>query len=288
MPALLVVCPKEAPSSTYVLREGASIVAGRDPECDLPLADRRVSARHARFDACEGVWRVLDLESRNGTSVNGVDVSEVELLSGDWLTFGGLPARFSVASEGEVEGLDRDRREKLDASHGMRRELQRQDETGGLLCTLIACAIEIASADRGFVLVQSREGTLHAVAEMPDSAVPRRDGFCGSRGAVARVLETGLPYITSDASADAYLGKRASVARMRLKAVACVPLLDGDRVMGVLYVDGKTEAPAFTWLDVEILEALAQTATRRLVGTRADMQPLELASMRTLERASGF
>ncbi len=48
-----------------------AIVIGRDPSCDLPLADERVSWRHLCLELCEGSPRLTDLGSRNGTYLDG-------------------------------------------------------------------------------------------------------------------------------------------------------------------------------------------------------------------------
>ena len=67
---------------------GAPISIGRAPECDLVLRDTRVSRRHARMTARDGVLVLTDLGSTNGTRVNGHRVSEVVLGAGDRITLG--------------------------------------------------------------------------------------------------------------------------------------------------------------------------------------------------------
>ena len=44
---------------------------GRAPECDVVLAPRSISRRHAILDSREGRWLLTDLGSTNGTKVNG-------------------------------------------------------------------------------------------------------------------------------------------------------------------------------------------------------------------------
>jgi pSer/pThr/pTyr-binding forkhead associated (FHA) protein len=74
--------PRKVPAS------GAPIRIGRAPECELVLRDSRVSRRHARLAARDGVLVLTDLDSTNGTRVNGHRVSEVVLGAGDRITIG--------------------------------------------------------------------------------------------------------------------------------------------------------------------------------------------------------
>jgi hypothetical protein len=67
---------------------GASFSIGRAPECELVLRDSRVSRRHARLMARDGVLVLTDLGSTNGTRVNGHRISEVVLGSGDRVQIG--------------------------------------------------------------------------------------------------------------------------------------------------------------------------------------------------------
>jgi len=64
------------------------LIAGRDPTCDLVLTPGSVSRRHARLLFRDGGWVIQDLESRNGTEVNGVAVGRCELRPGDHVILG--------------------------------------------------------------------------------------------------------------------------------------------------------------------------------------------------------
>lgn len=48
-----------------------SILIGRHPDCDIIIDDASVSRHHARIESDDGVYVLHDLESRNGTLVNG-------------------------------------------------------------------------------------------------------------------------------------------------------------------------------------------------------------------------
>jgi FHA domain-containing protein len=72
----------------HVRANGAPIHIGRGPECELVLRDSRVSRRHARLSARDGVLVLTDLGSTNGTRVNGHRVTEVVLGAGDRILVG--------------------------------------------------------------------------------------------------------------------------------------------------------------------------------------------------------
>lgn len=64
------------------------MLVGRLPECSISVPDPWVSAHHARLENREGTWWVVDLQSRNGTFVNGQRIKEAPLQAGLRLSFG--------------------------------------------------------------------------------------------------------------------------------------------------------------------------------------------------------
>lgn len=65
------------------------LTIGRDRTCELVLADAEVSRKHARFETQGGVVFLRDLESRNGTFLNGQRLtSAVETREGDAIDVG--------------------------------------------------------------------------------------------------------------------------------------------------------------------------------------------------------
>lgn len=67
---LLRVVPHEGATFDH-LPQGATIVVGRSPDCDLVIADPYLSRHHARLVCHDGDWFIEDLGSYNGTRVNG-------------------------------------------------------------------------------------------------------------------------------------------------------------------------------------------------------------------------
>ena len=68
--------------------DGESRVLGREASCDYSIADSTVSGRHAELVRLEDGWLIRDLNSRNGTRINGWLVKEQRLRPGDTLALG--------------------------------------------------------------------------------------------------------------------------------------------------------------------------------------------------------
>ena len=64
------------------------LLLGRHPSCDVVVDDPSVSRRHARLRYRDGGWTVCDLDSTNGTTVNGCRVGRCILRPGDRLGLG--------------------------------------------------------------------------------------------------------------------------------------------------------------------------------------------------------
>ncbi|HET9316826.1 MAG TPA: adenylate/guanylate cyclase domain-containing protein [Vicinamibacteria bacterium] len=84
------------------------VVIGRSPECQVVLKDFGISRQHARIVVDDEGVRILDLKSKNGTTVNGVPVMEAQLKDGDRILLGKFQLTFTKSLEGKVV-LDEER-----------------------------------------------------------------------------------------------------------------------------------------------------------------------------------
>jgi hypothetical protein len=64
------------------------VVLGRSKECDVQVPDANVSRRHAELRQEGSSWWIVDLDSTNGTEVNGKRVPRAKLADGDKITLG--------------------------------------------------------------------------------------------------------------------------------------------------------------------------------------------------------
>src|SRR5215831_8225865 len=71
----------------FRLAEGA-VSVGRDPSNRMPIRDVTISRQHCVIEMHNGRGIVTDLESHNGTFVNGIPISKRPLTHGDVLRTG--------------------------------------------------------------------------------------------------------------------------------------------------------------------------------------------------------
>jgi len=77
-------------------------VVGRDPSCEVVVADGSVSRRHARLERRAGAWWVVDQGSANGTYLNSLRIAEQALKNGQELRFGALAFRVDLKEDPEA------------------------------------------------------------------------------------------------------------------------------------------------------------------------------------------
>jgi len=74
-----------------------AVAIGRSAHCEVVVSDPEVSRRHAEIVRLEDAYFLQDLQSSNGTQVNGTAIGRAKLSTGDELALGSARFRFSVA-----------------------------------------------------------------------------------------------------------------------------------------------------------------------------------------------
>jgi pSer/pThr/pTyr-binding forkhead associated (FHA) protein len=94
-----VIVARQIPTLTMHIQEngldrtkkfrGPEIMIGRDPICDCSLLSEKVSANHARLSFHHNQWWIEDLNSRNGSFLNGESIlTATVVVHGDELRCG--------------------------------------------------------------------------------------------------------------------------------------------------------------------------------------------------------
>ena len=73
------------------------VVFGRSAQCDIPVEDNNCSRQHCQIRKWAGKYVVEDLQSKNGTFVNGSKVNKEQTLAdGDLITIGDTTILFKA------------------------------------------------------------------------------------------------------------------------------------------------------------------------------------------------
>lgn len=138
-----------------------TVVLGRDADADIPLPVTAVSRRHAEISFSRGSYVVRDLDSTNGTLVDGHRVDEAALEPNAELRIGDVI--FKLVERGATEfaayGLDG---RMLDGAERQTKGKSRL--VGGCQMDLVAAALEQIATSELSVLILGESGTGKEVA----------------------------------------------------------------------------------------------------------------------------
>jgi S1-C subfamily serine protease len=103
--AQLTVLSTEKEAVVYSLTE-QTLSVGRSPENTIILSHDSVSSHHAEIVPVDGDYLLRDLQSSNGTAVNGEPITEVNIKDGDRIMFGSVECLFQQKRAGETPPPD--------------------------------------------------------------------------------------------------------------------------------------------------------------------------------------
>jgi diguanylate cyclase (GGDEF)-like protein len=131
-----------------------------------------------------------------------------------------------------------------------------------LLELIVDSAIMLTKAERGFLMLFSKDGNLEfRVTRNYDKETLEDEDTNISKTVVNRVLTTRKPLFLSDIFKDKQFTISESIETLGLRMVMCVPLNTKENLLGLIYVDSHTETESFTQLKENIFEAFAAQAS---------------------------
>jgi len=138
-----------------------------------------------------------------------------------------------------------------------------------LLIRVVDAVVQIAGADRGFLMRMREDGKLHfEIARSRDEATLPPDEFQISWGIAEEAAHRRETVWVPDAVGSSLFQDRKSVRELSLRTVVALPILTAGRVLGVLYVDSHSIAHEFTPEDIAILEGFAAQVAVALENAR--------------------
>ncbi|GBD89137.1 ABC transporter ATP-binding/permease protein [bacterium BMS3Abin03] len=98
--------PKEERLHTVIAREKTLITIGRTSDNDLVINNIKVSRKHAKLEKTGNDWFLEDLNSSNGTFINGRKIKKEKVAPKDIITIGGVPLNLGTlySAEKEIKG----------------------------------------------------------------------------------------------------------------------------------------------------------------------------------------
>ena len=98
----LVLFKKDGTQKLFPLSSNITVI-GRRHDCDLRVPLTLVSRRHCKLSKNNQIINIRDLDSRNGTFLNGKRVKEASINAGDYIAIGSLT--FMLQVNGKPENI---------------------------------------------------------------------------------------------------------------------------------------------------------------------------------------
>jgi phosphoserine phosphatase RsbU/P len=259
---------------------------GRQGDNDLVLLDTRISRHHARVIKENEDYLLEDAGSRHGTLLNGVPISTArKLKSGDQiglgvsdaygLTFGVdeavLPSLLEKLEKVAVQG-PAPQLHHLGLLLQMAQMMMRAPALEEVLTTLLDSAIQLTNAERGLLFLKEAEGELELrLARGKGGVYLNSEAGDFSRAVINRVVASGQEQIILEEEASGRSAAETGIIRTGLRGIVAVPLQKlhmadaagetfvgrAPELLGLLYLDIRSQAAAVTGLDRQVLQTLA-------------------------------
>jgi transcriptional regulator with GAF, ATPase, and Fis domain len=256
-------------------------------------ADEAQLSTEKRVSATPSNYTLIDLESYNGTFVNGVPVKEQRLSHGDQILVGDLLLLFLLHDAEEVFSAPVDADEanlitrstvrlrtadalylypdkvlgELPASARIARDLNALlristainsiRTVSGLLNALFKLILEIIPAEREAIVLSDRSGETTASVHGWNKLLGPDDSIRVSRTITTQVLREGVALLSNELFETDGLGETPSLIEARVCSVLCVPLVVLEKSLGVIYLDTSDRTARFDEHHLQLLTAIA-------------------------------
>ncbi len=281
------------------------LTLGRSSTNDVPLGDRTLSRVHARIEGVQGGGpiRLVDLGSRNGTSLNGARITEpVPLAAGDRIQLGETlvevveesTTRVVIDGFGDESSkrttflqsskdllrphkqawdskLGAEELARLNASLRMLNEIS-VDLLGDIpLPRLLELVLEktftFLQPDRGLLMLADEHGELKPEKVKYAAGVDPSD-IRLSKTLIQSVVDRKNGVLLIDAATDVGLGAAESIRIQGITSCMAAPLFVEDRVIGLIYLEVRLGRKSFSEEDLRLLTSLANTAAIKIQNLR--------------------
>lgn len=304
----------QGPDKGRTLKTGdESVLIGRGSD-QVPLTDQTVSRRHAELTHENDAWVLRDLNSANGTYVNGTCIQEpTRLKHGDQIKLGSTLLIYSgdesieqLSGEdipADLVTLDADSSVVAtvasaddsvvmaapDTAYAVKswkavRELT--DVIGSLLAPdellqrVMDIVFEEVPADRGVIFTRDEETgdllpTVVRFRSRKARAEAARSAITASRTIVDHVVETHEGVLCSNIVSDERFSGGKSVQQLGERSVICVPLVARERILGMIHLDCPTSEHTYNEHELRLITAIGYQTGLAIENARLVQSHLE-------------
>jgi phosphoserine phosphatase RsbU/P len=291
---------------------GKVVLIGRDPACDIVVASPKTSGRHAMMVSTGGEWFIEDLNSVNGTRVNGTIISQrTQLRHEDRVEMFGLSATFDESQDiGTVSPYESVHVDES-MTEGLAPILSSCEMSGDLRLAVrpeakLRAVLEISqnlsnTFDLKQVLPKILESLFSIFPQADCGCILLVDGITGqlvpravrhrhhpeskevplSRSIIDYVVRTGVAVLSADAGSDTRFDPTQSISVLNIRSIMCIPMVSqtGAR-LGIIQIDTRNRKNQFRQDDLDLIAcACVQVArTVELVQMHEERRDMEAAT----------
>jgi transcriptional regulator with GAF, ATPase, and Fis domain len=292
--------------STYFLTE-PELRIGRDPSNSLAISDLSLSRRHCVLSREQDIYKICDLDSRNGTFVNGGAVSEKQLSHGDRISVGESVFVFLDREEEEQDAdgvitggvefddsitqattqirpqdviyLQPDRILKelpaasrvgrnLNALLKISRVVHSTSDLNQLQGQILELIFEVVPAERGAILLDGTGSEKFSSLFVHPRPDKRGEPVRVSRTITRQVMKQGVAILGADVPGSGGLSGVESLVTFQVRSLLCVPLTVFQRVMGCIYLHTTDPVTRFDRDHLELVASIAGISAVALENAR--------------------
>lgn len=293
--------------------QGPAVSIGRASDCSIPIKDRYLSRKHAEIIAAEGnTWILKDLGSANGTYLNGSRVERDEQLkTGDRIRLGDTEIvfetserstdRFIAVAESAISATIAipvhdiaDKPEEKDVARlqtltMLARELIEDRPMDELFGFIVDRVMEHLHPSRAAIALLGHDGRSFTKVEVRRQDEKDASELTISHTLLADIVEEKKALAFVDVEADEKLRTAKSIIMQGIHSILCAPLMIGNSVVGVLYVDYLFTQRQISEDDVRLVAQIGRFAAIKLETTRLREEAIQKRIMdEELKMASGI
>ncbi len=129
--------------------------------------------------------------------------------------------------------------------------------------------VRLTGAERGFLMLANENGEMVTqIARNWEQESLNNNETAISRTVIKRVIESGVPLMTTNAKEDPRFNATELIIAYKLRSILCVPLMVKSYLIGVIYTDNRLQAGIFREPEKDLITAFANQAAVAIENAR--------------------